>query len=95
MHWYIVGFLVALSVVLLLLRWLYPPAWLAWLRFIQPVGEFMARLILQVFYLIFSGPFALLVRRQRPYIYKRQTRVSYWEATRAQTHTLEEVQQQF
>ncbi|WP_218082107.1 hypothetical protein [Anthocerotibacter panamensis] len=95
MHLYLLFFLVAFSVVLLLLRWLYPPAWLAWLKFIQPVGEFMARLIIWVFYLIFAGPFALIVRRSRPQAYGRHPGTSYWEDARPRAHDLPETQQQF
>jgi len=95
MGWYVVAGLVALSAVLLLLRWLYPPAWQGWLRLVQPIGEFMARLILFMFYLVFSGPFALIVRKNRPQSYQRHPGSSYWEPIRPQSHTLEDVQQQF
>ncbi len=90
------GYLVlaAFSGVLLLLRWLYPPAWQAWLRLVQPIGEFMARSILRGFYLLLAGPFALIIRRQKPQTYRRHPGTSYWE-TRNQNHTIDAVQQQF
>jgi hypothetical protein len=95
MNLYLVIGLVAFSGVLLLLRWLYPPAWQAWLKFVQPIGEFMARLIMSVFYLIFTGPFALIVRQKRPQAYKRHPGSSYWEPTPDRAHTIEETRQQF
>ncbi len=95
LHWYVIGFLVALSVILLLLRWLYPPAWEAWLRVAKPWGEFMARSLMRVFYLVLTGPFGLVLRRQRPQIHQRHPGTSYWEESRPRAHTLDEIQQQF
>lgn len=94
MNLYVIGFLVAFSGVLLLLRWLYPPAWHAWLKFIQPVGEFMARLIMSVFYLVFTGPFVYFVRKKRPYAHRSHPGTSYWEPTE-RVHTLDATRQQF
>jgi len=87
--------LVGFSVLLLLIRWLYPPLWQIWLRLVQPIGDFMARLLLMVFYLLFTWPFALVLRRQRPQTFGRHSGSSYWEPNRGLEHTLENAQQQF
>jgi len=70
--------------------------WHAWKRFGQKVGDFLARVLLSLFYFTFFMPFALIVRlfqdplKQRPGDVK-----SYWEGKQAETTSLDDAHRGF
>ncbi len=70
--------------------------WNAWKRLGQKIGDFLARVVLSVFYFTVFMPFALAVRlfqdplRQRPKNLK-----SYWEGKQSQTAGLDDARRGF
>ena len=71
-------------------------AWNTSKRFGQKIGDFLARVVLSVFYFTVFMPFALAVRlfqdplRQRPENLK-----SYWEGKQSQTAGLDDARRGF
>ncbi len=71
-------------------------AWNTWKRLGQKIGDFLARVVLSVFYFTVFMPFALVVRLfQDPLRQKPKKLDSYWEDRRAQTASLDDARRGF
>jgi hypothetical protein len=70
-------------------------AWAKWLAFIHALGNFQARVLLTVLYVVFVGPIGLVLRwRTDPLTLRLHERASYWLARETRDLTLEDARRQ-
>ena len=71
-------------------------AWTAWRRIGQKIGDFLARVVLSVFYFTVFLPFALVVRLfQDPLKIRPRNLKTYWEGKQAQPTGLDDARRGF
>lgn len=73
----------------------YKKLWDGWMKIARAVGNFNARVILSLFYLIFMVPMGLFVRASRDFLGLRRPEGSGWIARGEAPRTIEESRKQF
>ncbi len=69
--------------------------WEGWKRVAEAIGNFNARLLLTLFYLVFVAPLAIGLRLFADPLRLKRTSKSYWSPLPEHTHDMEEAKRQF
>jgi hypothetical protein len=70
-------------------------AWAKWKAFAHVLGNFQARVLLTVFYIVLVGPIGLVLRlRSDPLKLRHQEKATYWLERQTRDLTLEDARRQ-